>query len=299
MSHLDLRIKMDTADIKVLKHLAEFTKKAKGTRLENLVFVWRPDDCLEVQTTNSFVLHRVVFGKIKKPYMTIDDGRVEDMQPLLNEKYLAVVNCDELLQVCRNILRHKKSTIDITCYLRYTTNSSNNSIVDGAVRQVNGIYMLDQFVGDYKLLNMMNFNFDFTEKENDYYNMYNVGIKTQARDLNYIDTLNNLWFKPKEFNNKDIELPNIFGMTAKNIADMSQVYDINKINNYDGKMLFKYMDNKFYVWSKYRSGAHEHILRKDNVKSIESILMGCRWTEDLDFELLDWLKQSSSKVGVV
>ena len=153
MSHLDLTIKMDTADIKVLKSLCELSLQCTSKIANYLVFVRRPDESLEVQCTDSFIVHRVTFGKVDKPVMLIDDKRVEDMQPLLQKEFVAVVRAEQLLLVTRNILKHKKSTVDSTCYLKYTTRSSidiNNVVDDGAIRNVEGIWELDSFVGEYK-----------------------------------------------------------------------------------------------------------------------------------------------------
>ena len=141
----------------------------------------------------------------------------------------------------------------------------------------------------------MNFNFDFSDRDNDYYNMYNVSAQTQVKQLRMIELLENIWFTKDEF--IDIEVPQVFSLTAKTVADLTKVYDLNKIGKYDGAMLFKYMNNKFYVWKKYLSGVTVHIQRKDNVQMIESIIMGNRFDAEYDEQktyLPDWLRDDSS-----
>ena len=131
MRQATLKIKMDTCDLRVLKNLCEFTLERNNgpNPLDKLVFIWKPGNSLEVKATDSYIAHRVRFGKIYKPEMYYSwkpptSGRQEQRLDNHDDKYMAVVKADQLKLVLTQILKHKKSTIDSTCYLTYTTNES-------------------------------------------------------------------------------------------------------------------------------------------------------------------------------
>ena len=160
MRQATLKIKMDTCDLRVLKNLCEFTQGIQSEQLHKLVFIWKPGNSLEVKATDSYIAHRVRFGKIYKPEMYFRWDNVEEKLEQHDDKYIAVVRADQLKLVLTQILKHKKSTIDSTCYLTYSTNKSLDYYKeDGVIRPVD--YDTLHETEGYKLLHMMNFNFDF------------------------------------------------------------------------------------------------------------------------------------------
>lgn len=276
MRQATLKIKMDTCDLRVLKNLCEFTLDKSGNdKLRKLVFIWRPGNSLEVKATDSYIAHRVRFGKIYKPEMYYSwkpptSGRQEQRLEQHDDKYMAVVRADQLKLVLTQILKHKKSTIDSTCYLTYTTNESlDYYLEDGVIRPVD--YETLHETDGYKQLYMMNFNFDFSDNSENYYNQFNVKPQIQVQDINVNTLIDKIW----EDNDLSIyeETPEVLSMTAHVLMRACKVYDVNKIGKTDSLMNWKYMKGKMYVWQNYLSGANKHILRKDNVQSIETFVM--------------------------
>ena len=275
MRQATLKIKMDTCDLRVLKNLCEFTQGIQSEQLHKLVFIWRPGDSLEVKATDSYIAHRVRFGKIYKPEMYYSWKRPTDVRQELrleqhDDKYMAVVRADQLKLVLTQILKHKKSTIDSTCYLTYTTNESlDYYLEDGVIRPVD--YETLHETDGYKQLYMMNFNFDFSDNSENYYNQFNVKPHIQVQDLNVNTLIDKIWA------DEDLsiyeEVPEVLSMTAYVLMRACKIYDVNKIGKTDSRMHWKYMKNKWYIWQNYLSGATKHILRKDNVQSIETYVM--------------------------
>lgn len=277
MRQATLKIKMDTCDLRVLKNLCEFTLERNNgpNPLDKLVFIWKPGNSLEVKATDSYIAHRVRFGKIYKPEMYYSwkpptSGRQEQRLDNHDDKYMAVVKADQLKLVLTQILKHKKSTIDSTCYLTYTTNESlDYYLEDGVIRPVD--YETLHETGDYKQLYMMNFNFDFSDNSENYYNQFNVKPHIQVQDIRVDELIDKIWA------DEDLsifeEAPEVLSMTAHVIMKACKVYDVNKIGKTDSRMNWKYMKNKWYIWQNYLSGANKHILRKDNVQSIETFVM--------------------------
>ena len=277
MRQATLKIKMDTCDLRVLKNLCEFVleKNNVPNSLNKLVFIWKPGDCLEVKATDSYIAHRVRFGKIYKPDMYYSwkpptSARQEQRLENHDDKYMAVALADQLKLVLTQILKHKKSTIDSTCYLTYTTNESlDYYLEDGVIRPVD--YETLHETDGYKQLYMMNFNFDFSDNSENYYNQFNVKPHIQVQDIKVNDLIDNIW------KNEDLsifeEAPEVLSMTAHVVMKACKVYDVNKIDKTDSRMNWKYMKNKWYIWQNYLSGANKHILRKDNVQSIETFVM--------------------------
>ena len=275
MRQATLKIKMDTCDLRVLKNLCEFTQGIQSEQLHKLVFIWKPGDSLEVKATDSYIAHRVRFGKIYKPEMYYSWKRPTDVRQELrleqhDDKYMAVVRADQLKLVLTQILKHKKSTIDSTCYLTYTTNESlDYSLEDGVIRPVD--YETLHETDGYKQLYMMNFNFDFSDNSENYYNQFNVKPHIQVQDINVNTLIDKIWA------DEDLsiyeEVPEVLSMTAHVLMRACKVYDVNKIGKTDSRMHWKYMKNKWYIWQNYLSGKTKHILRKDNVQSIETFVM--------------------------
>ena len=155
---MKIELKMDYNDVKVLRELATIgiVKKTDSyTRDEfAMAFKWNMTrDIFSIEVTNSYVLNIVEFGKKYYPKFIVDDAVRDD-----ENIYCVAVSPKHLLHTTRQILKHKKTTVDDTCKL----------ILESA--EVNVVRELENT--EYKTMDNLYFDFEFDDDE--YLNLFKL-----------------------------------------------------------------------------------------------------------------------------
>jgi hypothetical protein len=246
-----IQIKMQYNDVKVLKEVCNVVKikhdKTKNKRTDVIVFKFRNDNVLQVEATNSYIYNSVEFGKNNLAYATID--YVE--QKLENTFCFAVWEHD-LLDKCRKILKHKKTTVDETCYLVVETHEPN------VVRDIPDSI--------YKTMDKMYFSMQTQEFEQNL-NVYRMGLQTQDRHYGMIRAIDNLI----ETFSKDLAqrlskniTQDLFGIDVDYFTQATKFMNMN--DEKDQTTFMRYVKSNFYLWKHSR-------FSDDNVQNKETIIM--------------------------
>jgi len=252
---MKIELKMDYNDVKVLRELATIgipKKTNSGTRDEfAMAFKWdMTRDIFSIEVTNSYVLNIVEFGKKYYPKFIVDDAVRDD-----ENIYCVAVSPKHLLHTTRQILKHKKTTVDDTCKL----------ILESA--EVNVVRELENT--EYKTMDNLYFDFEFDDDE--YLNLFKLPPRTQSQDrrmIENIDSVMNTFIKDLADRNKlsGTEYlnmtPDVFGI---NTDILTQATKIMNMNNDKENTSIRYVKNCFYLW--------KHCSADDNVKNKEAIVM--------------------------
>ncbi len=252
---MKIEIKMDYNDVKVLRELATIgivKKTDKYTRDEfAMAFKWdMSKQIFWIEVTNSYVLNIVEFGKNYYPKCIVDDAVRDD-----ENIYCVAVSPKHLLHTTRQILKHKKTTVDDTCKL----------ILESA--EVNVVRELENT--EYKTMDNLYFDFEFDDDE--YLNLFKLPPRTQRQDVRMIESIDSVmdtFIKDLADRNKlsGTEYlnmtPDVFGM---NTDLLTQATKIMNMNNDKQNTSMRYVKNCFYLW--------KHSSADDNVKNKEAIVM--------------------------
>ena len=203
-----------------------------------------------IEVTNSYVLNIVEFGKNYYPKFIVDDAVRDD-----ENIYCVAVSPKHLLHTTRQILKHKKTTVDDTCKL----------ILESA--EVNVVRELENT--EYKTMDNLYFDFEFDDDE--YLNLFKLPPRTQRKDVRMIENIDSLmdtFIKDLADRNKLSATeylnmtPDVFGM---NTDLLTQATKIMNMNNDKENTSMRYVKNCFYLW--------KHSSADDNVKNKEAIVM--------------------------
>jgi len=249
---MKIELKMDYNDVKVLRELCNVTK-TKSNKEYNLIFKWdMVNGLLIVHATNSYVFNTVEFGKKYYPKFIIDDA-VRD-----NEyTYAVVVKPEHMLVTVREILKHKKSTVDETCKLVLESAEGN-------------VGRLIETEGE-SYQTMDNLYFDFQFDEGSHLNMYKIPPRTQRNDYTWIHAVDSLL---DNFVRDLMERTKLNGVEYLNVTpdvmfvDVEQYAIATKIMNMNDDMRatkIRYVKNNLYLW--------KECMSDDNVKNKEAIVM--------------------------
>ena len=181
----------------------------------------------------------------------IVDDAVRDNENI----YCVAVSPKHLLHTTRQILKHKKTTVDDTCKL----------ILESA--EVNVVRELENT--EYKTMDNLYFDFEFNDDE--YLNLFKLPPRTQRQDVRMIEAIDNvintfikdLADRDKLSGTEYLNMtPDVFGM---NTDLLTQATKIMNMNNDKQNSSMRYVKNCFYVW--------KHCSADDNVKNKEAIVM--------------------------
>jgi len=252
---MKIEIKMDYNDVKVLRELATIgiVKKTDSHTRDEFAMAFKWDMTRQIfwiEVTNSYVLNIVEFGKNYYPKFIVDDAVRDD-----ENIYCVAVSPKHLLHTTRQILKHKKTTVDDTCKL----------ILESA--EVNVVRELENT--EYKTMDNLYFDFEFSDDE--YLNLFKLPPRTQRQDVRMIEAIDNVMdtfikdladrckLSGTEYLNMT---PDVFGI---NTDILTQATKIMNINNDKGNTSMRYVKNCFYLW--------KHSSADDNVKNKEAIVM--------------------------
>ena len=253
---MKIELKMDYNDVKVLRELATIGiasgKKHSTTRDEyTMAFKWDMSrQIFWIEVTNSYVLNIVEFGKNYYPKFIVDDAVRDD-----ENIYCVAVSPKHLLHTTRQILKHKKTTVDDTCKL----------ILESA--EVNVVRELENT--EYKTMDNLYFDFEFDDDE--YLNLFKLPPRTQRQDIRMIEAIDNvmdtfikdLADRDKLSGTEYLNMtPDVFGI---NTDILTQATKIMNMNNDKENTSIRYVKNCFYLW--------KHSSSDDNVKNKEAIVM--------------------------
>lgn len=256
---MKIELKMDYNDVKVLRELATIgiVKKTDSHTRDEFAMAFKWDMTRQIfwiEVTNSYVLNIVEFGKKYYPKFIVDDAVRDD-----ENIYCVAVSPKHLLHTTRQILKHKKTTVDDTCKL----------ILESA--EVNVVRELENT--EYKTMDNLYFDFEFDDDE--YLNLFKLPPRTQRQDVRMIEAIDNVMdtfikdlADTYNFNGKIksgdyiVDTPDVIGM---NTDLLTQATKIMNMNNDKENSSMRYVKNCFYVW--------KQCFADDNVKNKEAIVM--------------------------
>lgn len=252
---MKIEIKMDYNDVKVLRELATIgiVKKTHSTTRDEFAMAFKWDMTRQIfwiEVTNSYVLNIVEFGKNYYPKFIVDDAVRDD-----ENIYCVAVSPKHLLHTTRQILKHKKTTVDDTCKL----------ILESA--EVNVVRELENT--EYKTMDNLYFDFEFDDDE--YLNLFKLPPRTQRQDVRMIEAIDSvmdtfikdLVDRDKLSGTEYLNMtPDVIGI---NTDIMTQATKIMNLNNDKGNTSMRYVKNCLYFW--------KHCSADDNVKNKEAIVM--------------------------
>lgn len=253
---MKIEIKMQYNDVKVLKELCNVVKikhdKTKNKRTDVIVFKFRNDNVLQVEATNSYIYNSVEFGKNNLSNAQVDDDSY-DLQAIHSPyTFCFVVWEHDLLDKCRKILKHKKTTVDDTCYLVVETHEPN------VVRDIPD--------SDYKTMDKMYFRMQTQEFEQNL-NVYRMGLQTQDRHYGMIRALNSLietFSKDLAQRLSENTTQDLFGIDVDYFTQATKFMNMN--DEQDQTTFMRYVKSNFYLWKHSR-------FSDDNVQNKETIIM--------------------------
>ena len=263
---MKIELKMDYNDVKVLRELATIGiasgKKHSTTRDEyTMAFKWdMTEQIFWIEVTNSYVLNIVEFGKNYYPKFIVDDAVRDD-----ENIYCVAVSPKHLLHTTRQILKHKKTTVDDTCKL-ILESAEVNVVRDFENTNHKALYNLDT---EYKTMDNLYFDFEFDDDE--YLNLFKLPPRTQSQDRRMIENIDSvmdtfikdLADRDKLSGTEYLNMtPDVFGM---NTDLLTQATKIMNMNNDKENTSIRYVKNCFYVW--------KQCFADDNVKNKEAIVM--------------------------
>ena len=248
---------MDYNDVKVLRELATIGiasgKKHSTTRDEyTMAFKWNMTEqifCVEV--TNSYVLNIVEFGKNYYPKFIVNDAVRDD-----ENIYCVAVSPKHLLHTTRQILKHKKTTVDDTCKL----------ILESA--EVNVVRELENT--EYKTMDNLYFDFEFDDDE--YLNLFKLPPRTQRQDISMVKAIDNVMdnFIKDLMQRTKLSATEYLNMTPDiffiDVELYSQATKIMNMNDDMTTTKMRYVRNNLYLWK-------DCFGNTDNVKTKEVIVM--------------------------
>ena len=267
---MKIELKMDYNDVKVLRELATLGiasgKKHSDTRDDyTMAFKWdMTKQIFWIQVTNSYVINVVEFGKKYYPKFIVDDVvKSKDFISGLPSNvsydeniYCVAVSPKHLLHVTRQILKHKKTTVDDTCKL----------ILESAEPNV----VRDLEDTEYKTMDNLYFDFEFDDDE--YLNLFKLPPRTQRQDVRMIESIDNVMDNFIKDLTKRTKLSGTeyLNMTPDilfiDVELYSQATKIMNMNNDMPTTKMRYVKNNLYLW-KHCTG------NTDNVKTKEAIVM--------------------------
>lgn len=254
---MKIELKMDYNDVKVLRELATIGiasgKKHSTTRDEyTMAFKWdMTEQIFWIEVTNSYVLNIVEFGKNYYPKFIVDDAVRDD-----ENIYCVAVSPKHLLHTTRQILKHKKTTVDDTCKL----------ILESA--EVNVVRELDNT--EYKTMDNLYFDFEFDDDE--YLNLFKLPPRTQRQDISMVKAIDNvmdnfikdLMQRTKLSGTEYLNMtPDIFFI---DVELYSQATKIMNMNDDITTTKMRYVKNNLYLWK-------DCFGNTDNVKTKQVIVM--------------------------
>lgn len=252
---MKIEIKMGYNDIKVLKEMTNVVKvkhnKDKNKKTDIIVFKFRDDYKVQVEATNSYIYNSVEFGKNNLAYATID--YVEEK---LENTFCFAVWEHDLLDKCRKLLKHKKATVDETCYLVVETHEPN------VVRDIPDT--------EYKTMDKMYFRMT-TEEFEENLNVYSLGIQRQDNHYSMVRAIDNLIIdftkQLKKRMNMDGEeflntTPDIHGIDVDYFTQATNFMNLNDTFNLTTFM--RYVNRNFYLW-KHSLNSDDNVLNKETI----------------------------------
>ena len=256
---------MDYNDVKVLRELATIgiVKKTDSHTRDEFAMAFKWDmtrDIFSIEVTNSYVLNIVEFGKKYYPKFIVDDAVRDD-----ENIYCVAVSPKHLLQTTRQILKHKKTTVDDTCKL-ILESAEVNVVRELENTDYKKLYGLDT---EYKTMDNLYFDFEFDDDE--YLNLFKLPPRTQSQDVRMIENIDSVMdtfikdladrnkLSGTEFLNMT---PDVIGI---NTDIVTQATKIMNMNNDKGNTSMRYVKNCLYFW--------KHSSSDDNVKNKEAIVM--------------------------
>lgn len=254
---MKIELKMDYNDVKVLRELATIGiasgKKHSDTRDEyTMAFKWdMSKQIFWIEVTNSYVLNIVEFGKNYYPKFIVDDAVRDD-----ENIYCVAVSPKHLLHTTRQILKHKKTTVDDTCKL----------ILESA--EVNVVRELENT--EYKTMDNLYFDFEFNDDE--YLNLFKLPPRTQSQDIRFIESIDSVMDNFIKDLTKRTKLSGTeyLNMTPDilfiDVELYSQATKIMNMNNDMTTTKMRYVKNNLYLWK-------DCFGNTDNVKTKEVIVM--------------------------
>lgn len=262
---MKIELKMDYNDVKVLRELATIgiPKKTNSGSIDEfaMAFKWNMTrDIFSIEVTNSYVLNIVEFGKKYYPKLIVDDAVRDD-----ENIYCVAVSPKHLLHTTRQILKHKKTTVDDTCKL-ILESAEVNVVRDFENTDHKALYNLDT---EYKTMDNLYFDFEFDDDE--YLNLFKLPPRTQSQDRRMIENIDSvmdtfikdLADRDKLSGTEYLNMtPDVFGM---NTDLLTQATKIMNMNNDKENTSIRYVKNCFYVW--------KQCFADDNVKNKEAIVM--------------------------
>lgn len=254
---MKIELKMDYNDVKVLRELATIGiasgKKHSDTRDEyTMAFKWdMSKQIFWIEVTNSYVLNIVEFGKNYYPKFIVDDAVRDD-----ENIYCVAVSPKHLLHTTRQILKHKKTTVDDTCKL----------ILESA--EVNVVRELENT--EYKTMDNLYFDFEFDDDE--YLNLFKLPPRTQRQDISMVKAIDNVMDNFIKDLTKRTKLSGTeyLNMTPDilfiDVELYSQATKIMNMNDDLTTTKMRYVKNNLYLWK-------DCFGNTDNVKTKEVIVM--------------------------
>lgn len=269
---MKIELKMDYNDVKVLRELATIgiVKKTHSTTRDEfaMAFKWNMTrDIFSIEVTNSYVLNIVEFGKKYFPKCIVDDAVRDD-----ENIYCVAVSPKHLLHTTRQILKHKKTTVDDTCKL-ILESAEVNVVRDFENTDHKELYNLDT---EYKTMDNLYFDFEFDDDE--YLNLFKLPPRTQSQDRRMIENIDSvmdtfikdLADRDKLSGTEYLNMtPDVFGI---NTDLLTQATKIMNMNNDKENTSVRYVKNCFYLW--------KQCFADDNVKNKEAIVMQRRLNSD-------------------
>ena len=269
---MKIELKMDYNDVKVLRELATIgiVKKTHSTTRDEfaMAFKWNMTrDIFSIEVTNSYVLNIVEFGKKYFPKCIVDDAVRDD-----ENIYCVAVSPKHLLHTTRQILKHKKTTVDDTCKL-ILESAEVNVVRDFENTDHKELYNLDT---EYKTMDNLYFDFEFDDDE--YLNLFKLPPRTQSQDRRMIENIDSVMDTfIKDLADRDNlsgtdylnMTPDVFGI---NTDLLTQATKIMNMNNDKENTSVRYVKNCFYLW--------KQCFADDNVKNKEAIVMQRRLNSD-------------------
>lgn len=289
---MKIEIKMDYNDVKVLRELATIgiVKKTHSTTRDEFAMAFKWDMTRQIfwiEVTNSYVLNIVEFGKNYYPKFIVDNAVRDD-----ENIYCVAVSPKHLLQTTRQILKHKKTTVDDTCKL-VLESAEVNVVRDFENTDHKKLYNLDT---EYKTMDNLYFDFEFDDDE--YLNLFKLPPRTQSQDRRMIENIDSVMdtfikdltsytFKAKVYSGDYIvDTPDIIGI---NTDIMTQATKIMNMNNDKGNTSMGHVKNCLYFW--------KHSSADDNVKNKEAIVMERRQNSDDEKILGKYRTKAETVIG--
>lgn len=293
---MKIELKMDYNDVKVLRELATIgiTKKTHSTTKDEFAMAFKWDmlrNDFFIQVTNSYVLNIVEFGKSYYPKLIVDDvvkskdfisGLPSDVSYDKNI-FCVAVSPKHLLNTTRQILKHKKTTVDDTCKL-ILESAEGNVVRDFASTDHKELYGLET---EYKTMDNLYFDFDFDDDE--YLNLFKLPPRTQNKDIRMIENIDSLmdtFITDLANSYMSNDMPDVIGI---NTDLMTQATKIMNMNNDKENTSMRYVKHCLYLWK--NSSAD------DNVKNKEAMLMERRQNSDDELTLGKYRTKAETVIG--